>query len=81
MSTRNFDCSVISQRKRNTVEAFNFKRQQTTGIPVFVPVDTQVVSQIKEGSMTVYYALGYGDELKNVPCACTLPAGVNGGGN
>lgn len=80
MSARNFDCSVISQRKRNTVEAFNFKIQQTTGIPVFVPVDTQVISQIKEGSMTTY-AKGYGAEIKNVPCACTLPAGVNGGSN
>jgi hypothetical protein len=77
MSARNFDCSVLSQRKRNTTEAFNFKRQQTTGIPVFVPVDTQVVLQVKEGSMATY-ARGYGAEIVNVPCACTLPTGVNG---
>ncbi len=73
MSARNFDCSVLSQRKRNTTEAFNFKRQQTTGIPVFVPVNTQVVSQVKEGSMTTY-ARGYGAEIIDVPCACIIPS-------
>jgi hypothetical protein len=91
MSTRNSDCSQLSQLKRDRVQAAYFYQQRTlqniaqTG--VFVPAlnpqtgvyDSTRITYVDTGSQTEYYR-AMPATIVNVPCFCTdatTPATMN----